>query len=565
MKKEFKTVHYLVALLKKYGINNIVASPGTQNSIFNAIVQEDNFFNCFSVIDERSAGYVALGIINETNSPAVITCTGATAARNYMSSMTEAYYRKCPLIAITFYDPIGSIYSHSPQYTDRSISQNDIKYLSVHLRVMNSIEDLTYNLFAINDALYRAKYKNQVVHLNCPAGFNWNGIEETLKQELPSDVWRIDYYKDDFAELKQELINKKVAIFIGAHSKFTGTEIEAISRFATSWNIPVFCEQTAQYNGKNKILSARAFTMKRNLKLNAEIIIDIGSIAEYTNGILFKNANIWRVSPYGELKGRNDRPVTKLFECSEEHFFNTLHNTDYKVGNYYTDVKASTDDIKIPNLPLSNALICENLAKFLPKNSSLHCSILNSLRNINMFELDDSINVYCNVGGFGIDGGVSTLIGQSLVNADKKIFGLIGDLAFFYDMNILGNRHIKNNLRIILVNNCGGTEFRLNPILEKALENKTNTLIGAMDHNKNGAKGWAESCGFDYLCADSKENFLSQINNFCNGDFEKPVLFEVFTTIEEEQKGLDLMRSYNRNPLEEGVINAYKIIKKGLK
>ena len=565
MKNDFSTVHYLIALLKAYGVKNIVSSPGIQNAVFNAIVQDDEYFNCYSVIDERSAGYVAIGLINETEKPAIITCTGATAARNYMSSMTEAFYRNCPLIAITFYDTNLSKYSLSPQYTDRTVSQNDIKYLSVHLKPISSPEDLTYNLMAINDALFRAVYKMQVVHINCPACFDWDGIKNIVSMGLPENVWSINYYRDNFSELKSELINKKIAIFIGSHSKFTQNETEAISEFATSWNIPVFCDHTSHYYGKNKILITQAFTVKRNLNQSADLVIDIGSIGEYASAALLKNAQIWRISTDGELKARNNRPVTKIFNCSEEYFFKTLKNTNNNIGKYYNEIIASIEDIKTPELPLCNAFICENLAKYLPENSSLHCSILNSLRNINMFKLKDSINVYCNVGGFGIDGAVSTLVGQALANSDKKVFGLIGDLAFFYDMNILGNRHIKSNLRILLVNNVGGTEFRLNPVLEVALESKTDNLIAAAGHNKGGAKGWAESCGFHYMTANTKETFSSQIDAFCNENFDKPVLFEVFTTTENEQKGLDLMRSYNRNHLEEGVINAYKIIKKGLK
>ena len=86
----FSTLHYIIATLKNYDIKHIVASPGTQNSSFNIQVQDDTDFKCYSVVDERSAAYVALGISQEINNPVVITCTGATAARNYISAMTEA-------------------------------------------------------------------------------------------------------------------------------------------------------------------------------------------------------------------------------------------------------------------------------------------------------------------------------------------------------------------------------------------------------------------------------------------------------------------------------------------
>ena len=125
-------------------------------------------------------------------------------------------------------------------------------------------------------------------------------------------------------------------------------------------------------------------------------------------------------------------------------------------------------------------------------------------------------------------------------------FCIIGDLAFFYDMNILGNREIKNNLRIIVVNNNRGEEFRLNRLLEKSFGDKSDSLVAAAGHYKNGAKLWAKSCEFEYFCAKSKDEFLNQIDDFCNKDFDKPLLFEIFTTNENEQIAQKIMKSPNK-------------------
>ncbi|MFW2168186.1 2-succinyl-5-enolpyruvyl-6-hydroxy-3-cyclohexene-1-carboxylate synthase, partial [Enterobacter cloacae complex sp.6722794] len=92
---------------------------------------------------------------------------------------------------------------------------------------------------------------------------------------------------------------------------------------------------------------------------------------------------------------------------------------------------------------------------------AIHFGILNSLRTWNFYDLPNTVTSFSNVGGFGIDGGVSTLLGASLANPNKLYYGVIGDLAFFYDLNAIGNRHTANNLRILLVNNGKGTEFRM--------------------------------------------------------------------------------------------------------
>ena len=110
---------------------------------------------------------------------------------------------------------------------------------------------------------------------------------------------------------------------------------------------------------------------------------------------------------------------------------------------------------------------------------------------MNYFDLPQNIDVKSNVGGFGIDGACSTLLGQSLVNKDKKCFGLIGDLAFFYDMNILGNRHISNNLRFLLVNNSRGAEF----LLSTAYINKIAILHSVVEFEN----GWIMDFNYDLV------------------------------------------------------------------
>lgn len=553
--KQFNTQQYLIAMLKVYKIKNIIASPGIQNSRFNSMVQENSDFRCISVYDERSAAYTAVGMSYESNNPTVITCTGATSSRNYLPAMTEAYYRKIPVIAITFFNPESNKYNFATQFLDRSVSQNDVKYVSVELPIINSEIDKKRCLTYINAALYNAKYLNKPVHINCPSILDFD-IDRT---ELPKDIWKTNYYKNDFEENLTNLKNKKISIFIGAHNKFSEKETLSISNFAKSWNAPVFCDYVSNYNGDNKVLTYQVLNTQR-FKNKPDLIIDIGDLSD--NRALFTGQEVWRISPNGEFKSRCDRPVSKTFHCLEKTFFDLLLNNEKPYNNYYQEINTSIEKLKEPELPLCNGFICQKLAQFLPKNCSLHLAILNSFKNMNYFKLDKTIETNCNVGGFGIDGAISTLIGQSLCNPEKIFFGLVGDLAFFYDMNALGQREVKNNVRIIVVNNNKGVEFRLHPKVEPYMHDKTNVLIAAAGHNKGGAKGWAESCGFEYLSANNKQDFFNQIQKFCQYEFDKPVLFEVFTTTEDEQKGLNLLQTYNRDKFEEGLIKCYKAIVK---
>lgn len=90
-----RSVQLLISLLKQHGIKKIVASPGTTNLSFVASLQQDEWFEVYSSVDERSAAYLACGMAEESGEPVVLSCTGATASRNYIPGLTEAYYRSC--------------------------------------------------------------------------------------------------------------------------------------------------------------------------------------------------------------------------------------------------------------------------------------------------------------------------------------------------------------------------------------------------------------------------------------------------------------------------------------
>lgn len=540
---DYKTIHYLLAMLKAYGLKYAICSPGAQNSNFSYLLQEDKSVKFFSVIDERSAGYMANGIYNETNEPVVITCTGASASRNFLSAMTEAYYRQVPIIAITFYDYNSTNFSTKPQFVDRSITQNDSKYISVELPRIQDEDDKVRCLTYLNVALSTAFYKHLPVHINCPSSMDFD-IEKI--KNLPKDIWKNEYYSENFEGLKDILNNKKVAIYIGSHKKFNEEEQEALSLFAKSNSIPIFCDHMAHYKGENRMMLAQAFGMIK-LKNRPDIVIDIGGVSgEYYALNLFPNSEIWRISETGTFTYRFNFPVAKFFDCKEKYFFKSLTNNSQNNSGYYNLVKSEVDKIVEPELPFCNSFIINNLSKHIPNGSSLHHAVSNTKRNMNFHEFNDSIDITCNVGVCGIDGPVSTMVGQSLVAKNKKVFGVVGDLAFFYDMNAIGQRDISNNLRILLINNGRGVEFRLNPSIENNIGEKTDILIAAQGHNKGGVKGWAESCGFEYMTANSKESFLDKINSFCNDTFSKPVIFEVFTKDEDEQCGLKLMQTHNK-------------------
>lgn len=541
-----KSAQIVLSLLKQYGIKKIVVSPGTTNVPISMTVQHDPWFEVYSVVDERSAAYFATGLAYESGEPVVISCTGATASRNYLSGLTEAFYRNLPIIALTSQHHVADISDLTPQVTDRSVSQNDIKKTSVMLPFVKDAEDFERCETLVNKALIKATTGGSgPVHINLLVDATYPFVE------APTDfvAKKIDYFEADtmsenVKELASEIKDKKVGIFIGSHRKFTPAEVDTINEFIDSYDVAVFADHTSNYSGKNKVLTARVFGAIATQN-KPDILIDMGGITgDYDIYGGLGGVDVWRISEDGEIHNRFHR-IVKLFNMKEKQFFQLLKkNKGRSRHSYFSALHAELRHFREPDMPLSNTYISGRLAENIPKKSNLHLGILNSLRNMNFYELDKTIDASSNVGGFGIDGPVSTLIGQSMVNKQKLYFGLVGDLAFFYDMNALGIRHVGKNLRLLVVNNSQGVEFRLNTVLESQWGDKTDDLIAAKGHN-GSVKMWAESVGFTYLSADSIDSFDEQIKDFCSADidaFDGPVVYEVFTTATNEQIGHDLIR-----------------------
>ncbi len=174
---------------------------------------------------------------------------------------------------------------------------------------------------------------------------------------------------------------------------------------------------------------------------------------------------------------------------------------------------------------------------------------------------------------------MSSLLGASLVHPEKLFFGIVGDLSFFYDINVLGNRHVGNNIRILLINNGLGNEFRLYTQYSSNFGEETDKYISAAGHfgNKshNLVKHYAEDLGYEYLTASNKEKFEKVYERFIAPEItSKPIIFEVFTEVSDENEALfsvnhiemtskDKLKQTVKNMLGESIAKAVKnIIKK---
>jgi 2-succinyl-5-enolpyruvyl-6-hydroxy-3-cyclohexene-1-carboxylate synthase len=538
---EEKNVQILIALLKGHGIKKIVASPGTTNITFINSIQHDPFFEIYSSVDERSAAYIACGLAAESGETVVLSCTGATASRNYMPGLTEAYYRKLPILAITSTQNTLKVGHHIPQVIDRSSMPNDVVRHSVDLHLIKDELDWWSCEVKVNNAILELSRKGGgPVHINLHTRYSKRFEEEELPEvRVIKRITKSDMYP--------VIPEGKVAVLVGAHIKMTEEQIEAIEGFCESNDAVVFCDHTSGYKGKYCILhSLSSFQNPSDFnELKADLLIHIGEITGDYSVKKIIGKHVWRVSQDGELRDSFSK-LQYVFEMSEKDFFTHYTKKDKKRGDYLKLCKERLELLydKIPELPFSNLWVAKKMHNLIPEDATIHFGILNSLRSWNFFQLPNTVKSSSNVGGFGIDGCISALIGASLVDKDKLYFGVVGDLAFFYDMNSLGNRHIRSNLRILVVNNGIGTEFKNFNHFGAQLGESTDNFIAAKGHFGNKShillKNYAENLGFEYLCASNKSEFEKVYKRFIiDKILDKPILFEIFTNSQDESDALE--------------------------
>jgi len=555
-----KNTRLVLGLLKAHGIKKIVASPGTTNVNLIISAQNDEYFEIISAADERSAAYIACGIAEESGKPVVISCTGATASRNYIPGLTEAYYRKLPVIAVTSTLHTGRIGQNFPQQMDRTNQLNDMCKKSVQIPTIHTEEDEWACNVKINEAILESTHNGGgPVHIN---------LVTTVSNKFTDDkIWpcrkitRIGY-TDTFPKLD---FSKNIAIFIGAKSDWSDELTSEIDGFCEKYNSVVLKDHSSGYSGKygiNVSLITEQESYSSSLK-NIDLLIDLGEISGAYADI--RPEKVWRVNKDGLIKDKY-RKLQYIFEMDEEYFFAHYNNQKSSSSDMslYNNWKTEYNKMltSIPTLPFSNEWIASVTANKLPASSRLHLGILNSLRTWNHYEIDSSIKAMANTGGFGIDGCVSTLIGYSLASPNKLCFGVVGDLAFFYDMNSLGNRHIGNNLRLIVVNNGRGTEFRQYFHMAAQFAEKTDEYVAAAGHYGSKSpkllKHYSEDLGFKYLSASNKEEYLSVLEEFVNpiiGD--KSIILEIFTDSKDESDAEKIVRN--------AIIDQSAILKKQMK
>lgn len=544
-----RNVQMLLSLMKAFKIKKVIVSPGATNVPFVASMQQDPFFEMYSCVDERSAAYMAVGMADECGEPIVLSCTGATAARNYMPALTEAFYRKLPVIAVTSTQDETRIGHLIAQVTDRTVQPRDLVVESVHIQNIRSQNDEWDCNIKLNRALQAFRMTPGPVHVNLATGMGGGYSVRHLPETKA--IWRY-LPNEKLPELK---INGHIAIFVGSHPVFSTEETLLVDKFCATYDAVVFCDHTSSYKGRYRVMHSLIGAQdKCEYEVSKiDLLIHIGEVSGDYDTLRYLRVNrVWRVNPDGKFRDTFKGHLTAVFAIEETDFFsayipaeNVTAKKDYLVSCQLIHDRLTQ---KLDKIPFSNIYMAKRLSEKLPEHSVLYLGILNTLRSWNYFDVPASVRTVSNVGGFGIDGIMSSLIGASLYDPDKLYFGILGDLSFFYDMNSLGNRHVSNNLRIMIINNGHGQEFEMYNHAASFMGDEVNTYVAAEGHYGHKSptliKHYVEDLGFEYIKANGRNEFENIYPYFVDPrQLKHPVIFEVFTSKENENKALKFSRS----------------------
>ncbi len=501
----------LIEIFRQKGIKHIVISPGSRNAPLTIGFASNPNFTCYSIADERVAGFFALGIAQQLQKPVAVVCTSGSALLNYYPALAEAFYSQIPFVVVSADRPLSKIDIGDGQ-TIRQ--QNVFENHSLYNANLNE-EQSEENDRKICEALDISLLKKGPVHINVP-------FEEPLYEttDIPNftnvtnfaDETNITNLSDSLNSYKNSWYSyQKKLILVGTNYPHE-IDSEIIEKLANDPSVVVMTESTSNLHHKkfvNKIdVLITSFSEEDFKALQPDLLITFGGmiVSKRIKAFLrkYKPEQHWHIDT---LRAYNTfGSLTHHIKENPNDFFKKLLPETTEIQSNYSafiqKIKSEREEKALTfakTAPYSDYSVFEKIVNFLPDNIQLQISNSSAIRYLQLFDLKPSIKVFCNRGTSGIDGSTSTAVGASVISEEPVVL-ITGDIGFFYDSNALWNNYIPENFKIILINNSGGGIFRILPGHQK---NEVFSTFFETQHNLN-ASHLAKMFGFNYFQAQNE-------------------------------------------------------------
>ncbi|MCF7568020.1 thiamine pyrophosphate-dependent enzyme [Sabulilitoribacter arenilitoris] len=555
----------VIQLCKAKSIKHIIISPGSRNAPLTIGFTNNPYFKCYSIVDERCAAFFALGIAQQLQEPTALVCTSGSALLNYYPAVAEAFYSDIPLIVLSADRPKHLIGIGDGQtINQQNIFENHILYsanlkldldeeieveeeLPIFKNLENKLEKLLglkqgiqdYNETEINKAVNIAFSKMGPVHINIP-------FDEPLYDRIDEPTVNPTTVSVEKQELKIEtnILNECIRDWNAASKKMVLVGVSRPNSIEQKWldvlakddSVLVFTETTSNLHHNNffpSIDKIIAPLKDEDFKsLQPDIILTFGGliVSKKIKAFLrkYKPQQHWHI----DVKKANDTffSLNRFIQSSPNQFLSKFlpeiqsKKSDYKkIWSSVKETRAYKHANYLSKIDFTDLKAFEIILKAIPNNTVLQLGNSSTVRYAQLFDLNKTLDVFCNRGTSGIDGSTSTAIGCAVAN-DKQTTLISGDLSFIYDSNALWNSYIPNNFRIIIINNQGGGIFRILP----GHKNTKNFDTYFETKHQLTAKYLCKMYGFEYNYVSNESGLKNNFNSFYSLS-QKPKLLEIFT------------------------------------
>ena len=542
------SVQLIGEVLYRYGITDIILSPGSRNAPLTIHFTNHQEYTCYSIVDERSAAFFALGMAQSKKKPVAICCTSGTASANYYPAIIEAFYQNIPIVVLTADRPENYVDIFDGQTIRQKNMYSNHIYGSYQLSESESEESITQNFLDLKKALNTCVLKSGPIHINIP--FSEPLYEQTDQIEisfekltLPEKNYNSDKYKPLFSTWNN--FSKKM-ILVGMQQPNSELN-KLLEKLAEREDTIILTEITSNLNSSKFYPNIDRYMFPFGEEAlddyKPELLLTIGQniVSKKIKDFLRKSKlkahwhldEYWHPDTYFSLTEKiEENPVIFLKELVKVPPVASSYSLLWK---QLKDERQLRHNDFIKNLPFSDLRVIKTLDEKIPDSYNLQISNSSMIRYAQLFNFNSKNKIFCNRGASGIDGATSTAVGFAVADAHPTLL-ITGDIGFFYDSNALWNKYIPNTFRIILVNNGGGDIFKIipGPDSSNSLEEYFVTR-----HNRT-ARLMAQEYNFEYIQAHNQEELLKQLDSFflCS---EKPKLLEINTI---NQPNSRILREY---------------------
>ena len=476
MTTSFERIQILTDLFKQHQIKHIIFSPGSRNAPLVIGFRNDPYFQTRTIIDERSAAFIALGMAQQLEEPVVICSTSGSATLNYAPAICEAYYQKIPLLILTADRP--------PEWIDQGEGQSINQHGIYHNYIEGSYNfpvdenpDTSWQAGRItNEAINLSKTSNKPVHINLPFREPlYDTIASTTKRRKTNLLKTSKTIKEkDLLEIADKWNQSQKKLILCGLMSANESLNKLLNFFSNDPSTVVLTETTCNLKSE-KFIPCIDRTLERiigNPDFIPEIIITIGgSIISKKIKTLFRKYNPiehWHVEEK-EVAMDVFTSLTKIIPIDPSSFLASLkphqkpNNTSFQLSwrNEYNQSQINHNEY-LHSIGWSDLKAHQLIHESLPEKTNLHMGNSTSVRYVQLFDYTKNIQFNGNRGVSGIDGTTSTALGAALVNGKLTVL-VTGDLSFVYDINAFWNKELPNNLKVIVVNNNGGGIFKIIP------------------------------------------------------------------------------------------------------